>query len=227
MRVALFGGSFDPIHFGHLIVARSVAEPLELDRVVFLPSAHPPHKGAGDLALSEHRAAMVKLAIAGEPLFEFSDFDLTRPGPTYTIETVEHFMRQGGSKAPRDDGQSPNGERWRGGTPHGGDADFFLGWIIGADSLMELPTWRRPGALVDTCRIITATRPGYDAIDWHKLAEVFSPAQIKRLRQGVVETPRIDISSTDLRRRIREGRSIRFLVPEPVREYIERARLYQ
>ena len=92
-RVALFGGSFDPIHHGHLIVARVMVERLDLDEIIFLPSACPPHKPEGVLADPAHRAEMVKLAIEGEPSFELSDFDLARAGPSYTIETVEHFRR--------------------------------------------------------------------------------------------------------------------------------------
>lgn len=240
MRIALYGGSFNPIHLGHLIIARAVAEEMDLDRVIFLPSASPPHKDAGDLAPAEHRAAMVRLAIDNEPIFAFSDYDLKRSGPTYTIETVKHFLKHGDTEAPSDgpgrhDVTKPPGHDWkqhwgvgvrREGVPICGDVDFFLGWIMGADSLMELPTWHRPGELVDACQIITAARPGYEVIDWNVLAKTFSVAQIERLRQGVVDTPRIDISSSDVRRRIREGRSIRFLVPEPVREYIDSERLY-
>lgn len=251
MRVALYGGSFNPIHLGHLSIARAVAERLQLDRVVFLPTSNPPHKVAGDLAPAEHRAAMVKLAIAGEPLFEFSDCDMTRPGPTYTIETVTHFREQlrnhkdTKAQRPVEDGVGTTsrctleeriaGDEKAGGSlrnlPRGlqicGDVDWFLGWIIGADSLIELPTWHRPGELIDTCQIITASRPGYDVIDWHKLGETFSPAQIEKLHQGVIETPRIDISSTEIRKRIHAGESIRSMVPVAVEEYILSNRLYQ
>lgn len=250
MRIALYGGSFNPIHLGHLITARAVAERLHLDRVVFLPTSNPPHKVASDLAPAEHRAAMVKLAIAGEPLFEFSDYDMTRTGPTYTIETVAHFRGQlrnhKGTKAQSKLEGGENATVRRGsevkdcgvegsrdsaeGAPRGlqicGDVDWFLGWIIGADSLMELPTWHRPGELIDMCQIITASRPGYDAIDWHKLGQTFSPAQIEKLRQGVIDTPRIDISSTDIRMRVQQGQSIKSMVPEGVEAYIAEKRLF-
>ncbi len=95
-RVALYGGSFNPIHHGHLIVVRAIAERLALHRVIFLPSAAPPHKLGEPLADPMHRAAMVRLAIKHEPLFDFSDYDLTRDGPSYTIETVNHFRGMGG-----------------------------------------------------------------------------------------------------------------------------------
>lgn len=201
-RVGLYGGSFNPIHHGHLIVARAVAESLRLDRVILLPSAHPPHKGDRKLLDAGHRAAMVKLAIEGEPLFEFSDFDLTRNGPSYTIDTVTHFSELLGARVE-------------------------LHWIIGADSLAELTTWRRVSELVDACRIVTAARPGWDNIDWTPLRKVLSDAQVTALESGVLPTPRIEISSTDIRRRIREGLSMRYLVPDSVRLYIERDALYR
>jgi len=201
-RVGLFGGSFNPIHNGHLIVARAVAERLKLDRVILLPSARPPHKGDRKLLDATYRAEMVRLAIEGEPLFECSDFDLTRNGPSYTIDTVMHFRESLGPQAE-------------------------LHWIIGADSLSELTTWHRVRDLVDACRILTAARPGWDAIDWTPLRAILSDAQVAALQAGVLPTPRIDISSTDIRRRVREGRSIRYLVPEPVWSYIDRYALYR
>ncbi len=200
-RIALFGGSFDPIHLGHLISARSVAERLGLSRVIFLPSAAPPHKNASDLLAPEHRAEMVRLAIAEEADFEFSDFDLTRSGPSYTVETIAHYSQELGPEA-------------------------VLHWIIGADSLPELPTWCRARELVESCRIVTAARPGWERIDFDALRPHFSAEQIDGLRANMVETPRIDISATDIRRRVREGRSIRYLVPETVCEYILQHRLY-
>ncbi len=200
--IALFGGSFDPVHCGHLIVARCLAETLGLHRVILLPCARPPHKSAGTLADGDHRAAMVRAAIADEELFAFSDFDLRREGLAYTIDTVEHFR----------------GEFGPGAKP---------AWIIGADSLSELTTWHRAGALVDACRIVTALRPGSEAINWAHLRATFSAEQITSLQNGVVSTPLIDISSTEVRRRVREGRSIRYLVPDTVREYIAAHRLYE
>ena len=201
-RIALFGGSFDPIHLGHLIIARSVAEQLEIDQVIFLPSATPPHKAADDLLAAEHRCEMVKLAIAEEPIFALSDFDLAREGPSYTIETVAHFRQEFGPAT-------------------------VLHWIIGADSLPELPTWYRAGDLVESCHVVTAARPGWERIDFDALRPQFSEEQIATLRANMVETPRIDISATDIRRRVRADKSIRYLVPESVRQYILEHGLYR
>ena len=201
-RIALFGGSFNPIHLGHLIVTRNIAEQLHLDRVILLPSATPPHKATVALLAPEHRAAMVRLAVEGEPLFEISDHDLTREGPSYTVDTVAHFREVLGPEA-------------------------VLHWIIGADSLAELTTWYRVRALVSSCRIITAARPGWERIDFDVLRTRLSEEHIASLREGMLNTPRIDISATDIRHRVRAGRSIRYLVPDVVREYIEQHELYR
>lgn len=201
-KIALYGGSFNPIHHGHLIVARHLAEELLLDRLIFLPSAQPPHKSGATLAPADHRAAMVRLAIAHESVFEFSDVDLSAGGPSYTIDTVAHFRQMLGM-------------------------DIILYWIIGADSLAELPTWYRVRALVDSCRIITAGRPGWETIDWSQLRSRLSEDQIAMLQAGMMNTPLIDISATDIRRRVRAGRSIRYLVPDAVRNYIETHGLYR
>jgi nicotinate-nucleotide adenylyltransferase len=199
--IGLFGGSFNPIHNGHLIVACAIAERLDLQRVLFLPSANPPHKADETLLDPAHRAAMVKLAVADEPRFELSDFDLTRQGLSYTIDTVTHFRKRLGPET-------------------------RLHWIIGTDSLAELSAWSRVSKLVDACRIITAARAGWEQGTWNELHRVLSEAQIDKLKDGVLETPIIEISSTDIRSRIRRGLSIRFLVPEAVRTYIEERGLY-
>ena len=201
-RIALYGGSFNPIHNGHLIVARLIAERLDLDRVILLPSKRPPHKQTQDLLDAAHRAEMVKLAIHDEPPFEFSDFDMTREGPSYTIDTVAHFR----------DVLGP---------------DVELHWIIGADSLAELSAWHRAGELIHACRIITAARRGSDEIEWQRVGTLLTDEQITHLKAGILQTPVIDISSTDIRDRVRCGRSIRYLVPDPVREYIEQHGLYR
>ncbi len=200
-RIGLLGGSFNPIHHGHLIVARAVAERVDLDRVLVLPSAFPPHKASSTLIDAQQRAEMVRLAIEPDPLFEFSDFDLVREGPSYTIETITHFQKQLGKEA-------------------------VLHWLIGGDWLEELPTWRQSGALIDACAIITAVRPGWTGFDWDAMAREVGAARADKLRRGVVETPLVDISSTDVRERVREGRSIRYLVPDAVAAYIERHGLY-
>lgn len=201
-KIGLFGGSFNPVHHGHLIIARCLAERIGLSRVIFLPCGCPPHKGETELIGAHHRGAMVKLAIKREPLFEYSAYDLNRPGPAYTIETIRHFQSELGA--------SPE-----------------LHWIIGADTLCELPLWYQVSELVDECQVVTAVRPGSSAEVWDDLATVFRPEQIARLRSGVYETPMIDISATDIRRRIAAGRSVTFLMSDPVADYIQKHNLYR
>ena len=200
--IALFGGSFNPIHHGHLIIARAVAESLGLDRVVLVPSANPPHKSDHGLADASDRLAMARLAVADEPGLEVDDIEIGRTGPSYSILTVEDYRKQ-----LRDGG------------------DIF--WIIGADTLVELHTWYRAREMVDLCRIVTAVRSGYETPDLSVLEPVLTADQVARLKEGVIQTPRIDISATDIRRRIAAGLSIRYLVPDSVQDYILKQELYR
>ncbi|MFQ6048834.1 MAG: nicotinate-nucleotide adenylyltransferase [Phycisphaerae bacterium] len=201
-RIGLFGGTFNPIHVGHLIVARAAAEQLHLTKMIFVPSARPPHKPAEALPEPQQRLQMVRLAIAGQELFEASDCELRRGGPSYTIETVAHFRQRFGPQA-----------------------ELF--WLIGADSLTELASWHRIEALVEACQIATARRSGWDAPDLSPLRRRLSNKQIQRLEAAILSTPRIDISASQIRQRIRQGLSIRWLVPEPVEQYIVQHRLYR
>ena len=205
-KLGLLGGSFDPVHNGHLIVARSIAERFDLDAIVFLPSATPPHKERAAQADAQHRAAMVKLAIQGEPGFEFHSFDLDREGPSYTIETLEYFAK------------------FSAGNDQRVATDLF--WIIGADWISDIVSWHRAGDLIDACQIVTASRAGCVAPDWNLLQRQFGDDRVEKIRAGVVETPVIEISSTTVRDRIRNRQSIRYLVPESVRQYIAEQGLY-
>ena len=155
-RIALFGGSFNPIHHGHLIVAGSIRERLELDQVVFVPAARPPHKAAKQLASPEDRWRMVQLAIEGEPGFRACDRELRRAGPSYTIDTVLGVQQEAGP-----------------GTT--------VYWIVGGDWLADLPTWHRASELVDACRIVTVGRPGWDNSSFASLGGFLSESQIARL----------------------------------------------
>lgn len=200
--IALFGGTFNPIHFGHLIAARAIAEHFDLARVILIPAAYPPHKWPHELADARHRLEMCRLAVAGEPRLEVSDIELQQGGMNYSIRSVEEFRRALGP-------------------------DVRLHWIIGADTLAQLRNWHRVRQMVELCRIITAVRPGFERPDLSGLLETLSPEQVTRIRDGIVPTPHIDISATEIRWRVREGRSIRYLVPESVREYILDHGLYR
>ncbi len=201
-RIGLYGGSFDPIHLGHLSIARAVADELRLDEVIFLPSAQPPHKTNVRLTATEHRAEMVRLAIADNPIFSFSDYDLARPGPTFTIDTIKHFRK----------------------TCEPGTELF---WIIGTDSLAELPTWHRIAEFVDLCQIVTAARQISEKIYWDRFRPMLNERQIESLRRGMLETPIVDISATDIRSRLLDGQQIREHVAQAVEQYILQHGLYR
>lgn len=201
-RIGLYGGSFDPIHFGHLISARCLAERLDFSRLILVPSARPPHKRGSDLAAAPHRLEMTRLAVEGDPLFEVSDAELLREGLSYTIDTVMECRRRLGP------------------TPE-------LFWIIGADTLPELPTWHRVAELVTHVRIVTATRPGWQPPDVALLASAVGDEPARRLLGDCYETPSIDISSTDIRSRVRSGRSVQYLLPASVASYITAKGLYK
>lgn len=197
----LFGGSFDPIHHGHLIVARAAAEQVGASRVVLIPAAVSPHKIGRQIAATEHRVRMCELAIASEPQLEVCDWETKRSGPSYTFHTVSHLRSI-----------APATER------------FF--WLIGMDSLGELHTWHRIAELSSLCTFVTARRNSDEIPDAPALAETIGAASFANVLSHVVETPRVDISSTDIRRRIVEGRSIRYLTPDAVCDYIAAHRVY-
>lgn len=202
-EIACFGGTFDPVHHGHLIVARALAEARGLRNVTLIPTGSPPHKPPA-AAAAEHRLAMLRLATEGEDLFDVSAVETERSGPSYTIDTVASLRES-----------LPEGTK--------------LSWVIGADMLGDLPSWYRVGELLDRVDLVVAVRPPWqERIDGilDALAETLGAERVERIRSGVVPTPLIDISSTEVRRRVSEGGSIRFLVPEAVRAYIEQNSLY-
>ena len=205
LRIGLFGGSFNPIHFGHLVPAEAAAEQLALNKLIFIPSAIPPHKQqvGSNLAAPEHRLEMVRRAVEGHPLFEVSDLELARSGPSYTIDTIAEFRQRFG-------------------------LDVLLHWLIGADSLAEIAGWHRAGDLIDACRVVTMVRPGWpiDAA-LARLRGKLSDERIERLAAGVLATPAVEISATQVRHRVSAGKFIRYLVPSLVARYIADKQLYQ
>jgi len=200
-RVGILGGCFDPIHIGHLIVAECVADLLRLGTVLFIPCNLPPHKRRTDLTPGGHRLRMVERAIEGNPRFAASDIELRRGGLSYTVDTLRELRKRYGSAA----------------------ALFF---IIGADSLREITSWRDYTTILSSCTIVTALRPGYDLSGWPEDPAQFARGQAGKVRSHIVRTPRIEVSSTDIRRRCRRGESIRYMVPKSVEQYIRRHRLY-
>lgn len=201
-KVLLFGGSFDPIHLGHLIGARFAAETLAVDRVYLIPSLSPPHKQSVKLAAATDRLEMCRLAVAGDPRFGVSDWETCQPGPNYTLLTVRHFQEELGTAT-------------------------RLYWLIGMDTLGELGTWYKVSELVELCTIVTLARPGFENPDLAGLRGPLTGAQIERLSRHILKSPRIDIGATDIRARVRAGQSIRYLVPPAVERYIAERKLYQ
>jgi nicotinate-nucleotide adenylyltransferase len=195
MTKLCLGGSFNPLHVGHLLVARAVAEARGFDRVMLIPSAQPPHKPeAADLAESCHRLQMCQAVSRADPFFEVEPLELNRSGPSYTIDTVRELARRG----------------WTG----------RVSWLIGADMLEILPKWHLPQELLQEVDFVIARRPG-SVIDWSGL-----PPGYRHLEAAVVDAPLIEISATQIRRRLAAGRSIRYLVPPEVERYIAEHRLY-
>lgn len=188
MRVGLFGGSFDPIHHGHLITARSAVEQLELDELRFVPAHQQPFKVGRHEAPAVHRARMVELAIAGVPDFRLEAAELDRPGPSFTVDTLRALSAA---------------------EP---EADWVL--LLGDDAARDFAKWREPDAIAQLARIAVFARPG----------------SRPELTEGVwrrISVPLVEISATDVRRRVREGHSIRYWVPDAVAAYVAANGLYQ
>ena len=201
IRVGIMGGTFDPIHLGHLAIAEAAREALDLDRVLFLPAGLPPHKPGAVAAPAEDRVEMVGLAIAGNDAFELSRVDVDRDGPSYTADSVRLIA---------------TAERAAGGEP-----DLVL--IMSAETLAGLPEWHEPERLLAACRIAVVPREGHPAPDpdW---IEAHFPGRSGRII--VLDGPRLEISSRGIRDRVAAGRSIRYLVPEAVERYIVDHGLY-
>ncbi len=199
MRLGLFGGTFDPIHLGHLILAESCREVAQLDQVWFVVAGQPPHKSKNLTPIAD-RIEMARIAVAGHPSFEVSESEAKSPGPHYTYETLESIQRE--------------------------HPDDELCLIIGGDSLADLPGWREPGKILELATIIAVGRPGSPELSDKALKQLSDSMRITP-RVELVHSPLIEISSTDLRSRILEGRSIRYQVPRGVQAYIEAQGLYQ
>lgn len=201
-RVGLLGGTFDPIHFGHLVIAEEVRTVLHLTEMVFVPAGHPPHKPGRIVTEAQHRLAMLELAIASNPHFTISLVDLERPGPSYTVETLQMLRQQWGAQT----------------------AIYF---VIGGDSLEDLLAWYDPaGILQQLTALVAVQRPGYEeAAGYRDTLEARLPGIRQRLI--MVQAPQLDISATDLRRRVAEGRPIKYQTPEAVERYIIEYGLYR
>jgi nicotinate-nucleotide adenylyltransferase len=200
-RIGLMGGSFDPVHAGHLIIAQDAAERLELSEVVFIPAAIPPHKQHLQQADIEHRLNMLNLAVESDIRFSISDIEMQRGGVSYTIETVKAFKEL-----------QPN-------------ADYVL--IIGSDTLIDLHNWYNIDELLDLCDVATLLRPGMASTDTIAQQIQVTDRYKSALMANIIETHLIGISSTEIRMRVAEGLGIRYLVPPEVEMYIFEHGLYK
>ena len=200
-RVGIMGGTFDPVHYGHLVTADEARWRFGLSAVIFVPNRHPPHKDPRDVSQPEDRYLMTFLATVTNPRFSVSRLEIERPGPSYTVDTIQELRR----RYPNDD----------------------LYYITGADALEQIlrGEWRETATLLGLCRFIAANRPGYhlDRETWSSIPE---PLRAFLDHVHTLEIPAMAISSTDIRARVREGRPIRYLVPEAVEGYIVKHRLY-
>jgi len=198
MKIGVLGGTFDPIHLGHLIVAEEARARLNLPQTLFVPAGQPWLKTNNVISPAEHRVEMIRLAIADKPYFKLSTMEIERPGPTYTVDTIAALKGQ----------LSPGDELF-----------FILGW----DNLIQLPQWREPSRLIKMCRLVAIPRVGYPTPELTSLE-----AAIPGLSQRVIllDSPRVDINASEIRQRVAQGLSIHHLVPEPVERYIKQHKLY-
>ncbi|MDA8235280.1 MAG: nicotinate-nucleotide adenylyltransferase [Clostridia bacterium] len=199
IKIGLMGGTFDPVHYGHMVTAEAARYEFQLDKVIFVPSGHPPHKAGSPVTGAEHRYFMTALAVTSNPNFEVSKVEIDRVGPSYTVDTIKYFLDQ-----------------------YHGEAEVYF--ITGVDAIREILTWRKVEDLLELCYFIAATRPGYQLWEMHQRLSVLLSHQLERIK--TMEVPALAISSTDIRNRVRKGRPIKYLLPELVESYIIKNKLY-
>lgn len=199
MRLGVFGGTFDPPHVGHLVIAEQARVQLALDRVLFVPAGRPPHKDSAGVSPAEVRLEMVRAAVADNPAFAVSDIELRRSGPSFTVDTLASLR-----------------DEYSG-------AEMFC--LVGSDTAVQLHTWHNPPRLYAMVTFAVLMRPGWPRgeLDAWRAAQPVGA----RPRFHIVQVPLLDVASRDLRLKVAGGQSVRYLVPEPVRAVIERSRLYR
>jgi len=201
MRVGIFGGSFDPVHYGHLLLAESCREQCRLDQVRFMPAAVPPHKRNRVLSPAGKRVEMIQLAVAGNKYFRVSTLEIDRGGVSYTVDTLAELHRR---------------------EP---DCQWFF--LMGADSLNDLATWREPAHICRLAIPVAVRRAGSPEPDLAVLSRAVDAERLRTIQQHQVEMPVVGFSSSTIRNRMGEGKSIRFRTPRAVEKYIETHALYQ
>lgn len=198
-KIGIMGGTFDPIHVGHLVTAEAVRIEYCLDKVLFIPAGNPPHKQESNVTAAIHRYIMTVMATYSNPHFYVSSIEMDRPGPSFTIDTIRSLVEE-----------------------YGQDTEFYF--ITGADAVGDLPTWNDIEHVLDLCQFVATTRPGCISV-LDDVIEHFGDKGRKRIHR--LTTPELEISSTDIRERVKIGRSIKYIVPESVESYITKEGLYQ
>jgi nicotinate-nucleotide adenylyltransferase len=201
-KIALFGGTFDPIHLGHTAVAAAAAEHIGAEKIVFIPAKCSPLKDSFPEAGDDDRLAMIALAIAGNEKFRLDDCELRKPKPSYTLETVRHFQADYGAKA-------------------------LIYWLVGADSIDELSRWYGIVELIDACILCAMFRAGCEPPDFAKFKDVWGADRVEKLQRNIIRTPLIDISSTEVRNRLAAGCDVTDMLAPPVADYIRKHGLYR
>jgi nicotinate-nucleotide adenylyltransferase len=201
-KIALFGGTFDPIHLGHTTVAADAIARLGAEKIVFIPAKRSPLKGFLPKANDDDRLNMISLAIAGEKNFQVSDYELKRPAPSYTLATIRKFQ-----------------------TDYGIETSIY--WLIGADGVNDLTYWYKITELIDACNLTTMYRAGCEPPDYTKFEKIWGRERIEKLQRNIIQTPLVDISSTEIRNIIaKKGDFMKMLHPA-VADYIRKYGLYQ
>lgn len=200
-KIALFGGTFDPVHLGHTIVAGAAAEYIGAERIIFVPAKLSPLKGSLPRASDMDRFEMLSLAMTGENFFEVSDCELKRPAPSYTLETVRQFQSKYGS-------------------------EISVYWLLGADGIDELMQWHQVAELIDECNLAVLYRAGCDRPDFGKFESLLDHRRIEKLRQNIIPTPLVAISSTKVRRKLAAGEDVTQMLHPKVLSYIRKHGLY-
>lgn len=201
-RIALFGGTFDPIHLGHTTVAEAAARQIGAEEIVFIPAKISPLKGFLPHASDGDRLRMIESAIAAYPLFGVSDCELQRPAPSYTLDTVRQFQRQYGPAT-------------------------SLHWLLGADGVGDLVHWHQIRELIDACNLTTMRRAGYPAPDFDRFEPLWGSERVAKLKRNMIETPLVDVSSTEVRRRLAAGEEVSRMLDPDVLAYIRAHHLYE
>jgi len=201
-KIVLFGGTFDPIHLGHTAVAAVAAENIGAEKIVFIPAKRSPLKVFFPKASDQDRAAMIALAITDYMNFQLSDYELKKPHPSYTLETVRKFQ-----------------------ADYGSETEIY--WLIGADSVVDLPLWYKTAELIDECNVSVMYRAGCKLPDFTQFTAIWGSARVEKLQRNIIQTPLIDISSTKIRERLAAGLDVTEMLHPTVAEYIRKRGLYR